>query len=98
MYIVFIKNGSLIKNRFWKLCYLLPPLLLRKINFYSKNCSVRAHCLLLIFLININLYLDQEVYDFIDPSTEDTAVPEQGNAHIVSFVSFLKVKKILKQY
>ncbi|XP_036082833.1 leucine-rich repeat and calponin homology domain-containing protein 2 isoform X5 [Rousettus aegyptiacus] len=36
---------------------------------------------------------DQEVYDFIDPSTEDTAVPEQGNAHIVSFVSFLKGKE-----
>ncbi|XP_062939953.1 leucine-rich repeat and calponin homology domain-containing protein 2 isoform X2 [Cynocephalus volans] len=36
---------------------------------------------------------DQEVYDFIDPNTEDVAVPEQGDAHIVSFVSFLKGKE-----
>jgi len=36
---------------------------------------------------------DQEVYDFIDPNTEDVAVPEQGDAHIGSYVSFLKVKK-----
>nr|XP_023490236.1 leucine-rich repeat and calponin homology domain-containing protein 2 isoform X2 [Equus caballus] len=36
---------------------------------------------------------DQEVYDFIDPNTEDVAVPEQGDAHIASFVSFLKGKE-----
>ncbi|XP_060231678.1 leucine-rich repeat and calponin homology domain-containing protein 2 isoform X6 [Meriones unguiculatus] len=36
---------------------------------------------------------DQEVYDFIDPSTEDVAVPEQGDTHIGSFVSFLKGKE-----
>jgi hypothetical protein len=42
---------------------------------------------------NINLYLDQEVYDFIDPNTEDVAVPEEGDTHIGSFVSFLKVNK-----
>ncbi|KAM4818051.1 leucine-rich repeat and calponin homology domain-containing protein 2 isoform 5-T5 [Thomomys bottae] len=36
---------------------------------------------------------DQEVYDFIDPSTEDVAVPEQGDIHIGSFVSFLKGKE-----
>ncbi|XP_004379847.1 leucine-rich repeat and calponin homology domain-containing protein 2 isoform X2 [Trichechus manatus latirostris] len=36
---------------------------------------------------------DQEVYDFIDPNTEDVAVPEQGDAHIGSFVSFLKGKE-----
>ncbi|XP_043829909.1 leucine-rich repeat and calponin homology domain-containing protein 2 isoform X6 [Dromiciops gliroides] len=33
---------------------------------------------------------DQEVYDYIDPNPEDVAVPEQGDAHIGSFVSFLK--------
>ncbi|XP_012307207.1 leucine-rich repeat and calponin homology domain-containing protein 2 isoform X2 [Aotus nancymaae] len=36
---------------------------------------------------------DQEVYDFIDPNTEDIAVPEQGDAHIGSFVSFFKGKE-----
>ncbi|XP_028629705.1 leucine-rich repeat and calponin homology domain-containing protein 2 isoform X3 [Grammomys surdaster] len=36
---------------------------------------------------------DQEVYDFIDPNTEDVAVPEQGDSHIGSFVSFLKGKE-----
>ncbi|XP_036127189.1 leucine-rich repeat and calponin homology domain-containing protein 2 isoform X2 [Molossus molossus] len=36
---------------------------------------------------------DQEVYDFIDPNTEDVAVPEQGDAHIGSFVSFLQGKE-----
>ncbi|XP_037678202.1 leucine-rich repeat and calponin homology domain-containing protein 2 isoform X4 [Choloepus didactylus] len=36
---------------------------------------------------------DQEVYDFIDPNTEDVAVPEQGDVHIGSFVSFLKGKE-----
>ncbi|XP_059242237.1 leucine-rich repeat and calponin homology domain-containing protein 2 [Mustela nigripes] len=36
---------------------------------------------------------DQEVYDFIDPNTEDIAVPEQGDAHIGSYVSFLKGKE-----
>ncbi|ELK13660.1 Leucine-rich repeat and calponin like proteiny domain-containing protein 2 [Pteropus alecto] len=36
---------------------------------------------------------DQEAYDFIDPSTEDIAVPEQGDAHIGSFVSFFKGKE-----
>ncbi|XP_073741838.1 leucine-rich repeat and calponin homology domain-containing protein 2 isoform X4 [Callorhinus ursinus] len=36
---------------------------------------------------------DQEVYDFIDPNTEDVAVPEQGDAHIGSYVSFLKGKE-----
>ncbi|XP_069895980.1 leucine-rich repeat and calponin homology domain-containing protein 2 isoform X2 [Dipodomys merriami] len=36
---------------------------------------------------------DQEVYDFIDPNTEDVAVPEQGDIHIGSFVSFLKGKE-----
>nr|XP_054962200.1 leucine-rich repeat and calponin homology domain-containing protein 2 isoform X4 [Pan paniscus] len=36
---------------------------------------------------------DQEVYDFVDPNTEDVAVPEQGNAHIGSFVSFFKGKE-----
>ncbi|XP_012582473.1 PREDICTED: leucine-rich repeat and calponin homology domain-containing protein 2 isoform X2 [Condylura cristata] len=36
---------------------------------------------------------DQEVYDFIDPNTEDVAVPEQGDTHIGSFVSFLKGKE-----
>jgi hypothetical protein len=33
------------------------------------------------------------VYDFIDPNTEDVAVPEQGDTHIGSLVSFLKVNK-----
>ncbi|XP_023104646.1 leucine-rich repeat and calponin homology domain-containing protein 2 isoform X3 [Felis catus] len=36
---------------------------------------------------------DQEVYDFIDPNTEDVAVLEQGDAHIGSYVSFLKGKE-----
>ncbi|KAM5195737.1 leucine-rich repeat and calponin homology domain-containing protein 2 isoform 3-T3 [Hipposideros larvatus] len=36
---------------------------------------------------------DQEVYDFIDPNTEEIAVPEQGDAHIGSFVSFRKGKE-----
>ncbi|KAK7796863.1 hypothetical protein U0070_020805 [Myodes glareolus] len=36
---------------------------------------------------------DQEVYDFIDSNTEDVAVPEQGDTHIGSFVSFLKGKE-----
>ncbi|EDL14707.1 mCG67317, partial [Mus musculus] len=36
---------------------------------------------------------DQEVYDFIDPNTEDVAVPEEGDTHIGSFVSFLKGKE-----
>ncbi|XP_069319604.1 leucine-rich repeat and calponin homology domain-containing protein 2 isoform X2 [Eulemur rufifrons] len=36
---------------------------------------------------------DQEVYDFIDPNTEDVAVLEQGDAHIGSFVSFFKGKE-----
>ncbi|XP_012604973.1 leucine-rich repeat and calponin homology domain-containing protein 2 isoform X2 [Microcebus murinus] len=36
---------------------------------------------------------DQEVYDFIDPNTEDVAVPEQGDTHIGSFVSFFKGKE-----
>ncbi|KAB1252527.1 Leucine-rich repeat and calponin homology domain-containing protein 2, partial [Camelus dromedarius] len=36
---------------------------------------------------------DQEVYDFIDPNTDDVAVPEQGDAHIGSFVSFFKGKE-----
>ncbi|XP_011384373.1 leucine-rich repeat and calponin homology domain-containing protein 2 isoform X1 [Pteropus vampyrus] len=36
---------------------------------------------------------DQEAYDFIDPSTEDIAVPEQGDAPIGSFVSFFKGKE-----
>ncbi|KAM5221280.1 leucine-rich repeat and calponin homology domain-containing protein 2 isoform 2-T2 [Ctenodactylus gundi] len=36
---------------------------------------------------------DQEVYDFIDPNTEDVAVPEQGDTHIGTFVSFLKGKE-----
>ncbi|XP_012668337.1 leucine-rich repeat and calponin homology domain-containing protein 2 [Otolemur garnettii] len=36
---------------------------------------------------------DQEVYDFIDPNTEDVAVPEQGDAHIGSFVTFFKGKE-----
>ena len=50
------------------------------------------------FLINVILYLDQEVYDFIDPNTEDVAVSEQGDTHVGSFVSFLKVKKTLNKY
>lgn len=50
------------------------------------------------FLININLHLDQEVYDFTDPNTDDIAVPEQGDAPIGSFVTFLKVKKTLNKY
>ncbi|XP_075394274.1 leucine-rich repeat and calponin homology domain-containing protein 2 isoform X2 [Tenrec ecaudatus] len=33
---------------------------------------------------------DQEAYDFIDPNSEDVAVPEQGDAPLGSFVSFLK--------
>ncbi|XP_020935553.1 leucine-rich repeat and calponin homology domain-containing protein 2 isoform X2 [Sus scrofa] len=32
---------------------------------------------------------DQEVYDFIDPNTDDVAVPEQGDAHIGSFHTIL---------
>ncbi|XP_036872877.1 leucine-rich repeat and calponin homology domain-containing protein 2 isoform X2 [Manis javanica] len=36
---------------------------------------------------------DQEVYDFIDPNTEDVAVPEQGDAHIGSIVPLLKGKE-----
>ncbi|XP_040324447.1 leucine-rich repeat and calponin homology domain-containing protein 2 isoform X3 [Herpailurus yagouaroundi] len=36
---------------------------------------------------------DQEVYDFIDPNTEDVAVLEQRDAHIGSYVSFLKGKE-----
>ncbi|XP_045394858.1 leucine-rich repeat and calponin homology domain-containing protein 2 isoform X2 [Lemur catta] len=36
---------------------------------------------------------DQEVYDFIDPNTEDVAVLEQGDTHIGSFVSFFKGKE-----
>ncbi|KAL2768277.1 leucine-rich repeat and calponin homology domain-containing protein 2 isoform 1 [Daubentonia madagascariensis] len=36
---------------------------------------------------------DQEVYDFIDPNTEDVAVPEQGDTHTGSFGSFFKGKE-----
>ncbi|XP_007948181.1 leucine-rich repeat and calponin homology domain-containing protein 2 [Orycteropus afer afer] len=36
---------------------------------------------------------DQEVYDFIDPNTEDVIVPEEGDVHNGSFVSFLKGKE-----
>uniref|UniRef100_A0A286X7J9 Leucine rich repeats and calponin homology domain containing 2 n=1 Tax=Cavia porcellus TaxID=10141 RepID=A0A286X7J9_CAVPO len=36
---------------------------------------------------------DQEVYDFIDPNTEDVTVPEQGDTHMGPFVSFLKGKE-----
>ncbi|XP_053513476.1 leucine-rich repeat and calponin homology domain-containing protein 2 isoform X2 [Artibeus jamaicensis] len=36
---------------------------------------------------------DQEVYDFIDPNTEDVAVSEQGDTHVGSFVSFHKGKE-----
>ena len=50
------------------------------------------------YLISINLYLDQEVYDFTDANTNDVVVPEQGDAHIGSFVAFLKVKKTLNKY
>lgn len=71
---------------------------IEKICFYSKHYSMRAHCLLFICSNNINLYLDQEVYDFIDPNTEDVSVPEQGDAHIGSYVSFLKVHKTLNRY
>lgn len=91
MYIAFIKNGLFILS--------LAGSLTEKIYLYFKHRYVRAHCLMFFFfLININLYLDQEVYDFIDPNTEDIAVSEQGDAHIGSSVSFLKVKKTLKQY
>ncbi|XP_020819125.1 leucine-rich repeat and calponin homology domain-containing protein 2 [Phascolarctos cinereus] len=38
----------------------------------------------------LDSHKDQEVYDYIDPNPEDVAVPEQGDAHIGSFVSFLK--------
>ncbi|EHB10010.1 Leucine-rich repeat and calponin-like protein domain-containing protein 2 [Heterocephalus glaber] len=36
---------------------------------------------------------DQEIYDFIDPNTEDVTVPEQGGTHMGSFVSFFKGKE-----
>ncbi|XP_049560446.1 leucine-rich repeat and calponin homology domain-containing protein 2 isoform X2 [Orcinus orca] len=36
---------------------------------------------------------DQEVYDFTDPNTDDVEVPEQGDAPIGSFVTFLKGKE-----
>ncbi|KFO24094.1 Leucine-rich repeat and calponin homology domain-containing protein 2 [Fukomys damarensis] len=36
---------------------------------------------------------DQEIYDFIDPNTEDVTVPEQGGSHMGSFVSLLKGKE-----
>ncbi|DAA13021.1 TPA: leucine-rich repeats and calponin homology (CH) domain containing 2 [Bos taurus] len=36
---------------------------------------------------------DQEVYDFTDANTNDVVVPEQGDAHIGSFVAFLKGKE-----
>ncbi|XP_060038726.1 leucine-rich repeat and calponin homology domain-containing protein 2 isoform X3 [Erinaceus europaeus] len=36
---------------------------------------------------------DQEVYDFVDPNTEDVEVPEQVDVHIGSLVSFLKGKE-----
>uniref|UniRef100_A0A7N4V3K2 Leucine rich repeats and calponin homology domain containing 2 n=2 Tax=Sarcophilus harrisii TaxID=9305 RepID=A0A7N4V3K2_SARHA len=38
----------------------------------------------------VDSHKDQEVYDYIDPNPEDVAVPEQGDVHIGSFVSFLK--------
>lgn len=64
--------------------------LIEKKHFYSKLCQNK---LLIFKKINIIFYLDQEVYDFIDHNTEDVAVLEQGDAHIGSFVPFLKVKK-----
>lgn len=83
---------------FEKLYCFWSALLLRKCTFFL-SAAVSEHTVYYsYFLININLYLDQEVYDFIDPNTEDTAVPEQGDAHIGSFVSSHKVKKTLKQY
>ncbi|OWK08101.1 hypothetical protein Celaphus_00008358 [Cervus elaphus hippelaphus] len=36
---------------------------------------------------------DQEVYDFTDANTDDVVVPERGDAHIGSFVAFLKGKE-----
>lgn len=42
---------------------------------------------------NINLYLDQEVYDFIDFNTEDVVVFEEGDIYIGLFVFFFKVNK-----
>lgn len=46
------------------------------------------------FLININLHLDQEVYDFTDPNTDDIAVPEQGDAPIGSIISLRRQVKL----
>ncbi|XP_058147707.1 leucine-rich repeat and calponin homology domain-containing protein 2 isoform X2 [Dasypus novemcinctus] len=36
---------------------------------------------------------DQEMYEFIDPNTEDVSVPEKRDVHIGSFFSFLKGKE-----
>uniref|UniRef100_A0A8C3XQ67 Leucine rich repeats and calponin homology domain containing 2 n=1 Tax=Chelydra serpentina TaxID=8475 RepID=A0A8C3XQ67_CHESE len=33
---------------------------------------------------------DQEVYDYIDPNTEDAAIPEQGDVQMGPFVSYVK--------
>ncbi|XP_074818884.1 leucine-rich repeat and calponin homology domain-containing protein 2 isoform X1 [Natator depressus] len=33
---------------------------------------------------------DQEVYDYIDPNTEDAAIPEQGDVQMEPFVSYVK--------
>ncbi|XP_055981628.1 leucine-rich repeat and calponin homology domain-containing protein 2 isoform X1 [Sorex fumeus] len=40
-----------------------------------------------------DFHKDQEVYDFIDHTTEDVAVPEPGDSHMGSFVSFFKGKE-----
>lgn len=83
---------------FEKLQCLWPPLLLKKYTFILNTTVWKHTAYYLYFLIITNLYLDQEVYDFIDPNTEDVAVTEQGDAHIGSYVSFLKVKKTLNRY
>lgn len=67
-------------------------LFLKKYYFILNNACQSTVCYSSI-LIN-NLYLDQEVHDFIDHTTEDVAVHEQGDSQIGTFVSFFKVKNV----
>lgn len=87
---------SFIKNGFWKIIVSLSNSSIKKINFIVST-SVSEY-LQIYFKVNTVLYLDQEVYDFIDPNTEDVTVPEQGDTHMGPFVSFLKVNKAVNKY
>lgn len=41
--------------------------------------------------------LDQEAFDYIDPNTEEGALPEQGDAQIGPLLSYVKVPETDKR-